>query len=216
MSDTLSSTPDYKVGDQANGHTLTENGWVLTQEKPKRSLRKPLFIGAGALVGLGVIGGVTFGGYTPYQDQQEKQAHEAALAEQQAEYDTFIEETDEVRDLLAEIDLATDTGLNYREHDDLTDDLVSEFARLDDIDGPTAEPLVEDLEELVTLYGQANNAWNDKIYGPSYEEDTNEALFQAAWAKADSLWDDVRDDVDEWETAIENGELPTPDNDKRA
>lgn len=130
-----------------------------------------------------------------------------ALAEAQAEYDAFVVESEGVWDLLSELDIQTENGLNYSEHDDLTDDLASELARMD-VEGPMAEAVADDLEDLVGLYGEANLAWNEKIYGSSFDEDAKEAELQAAWAEADALWDDIQRTVDDWDTTLKNGELP--------
>lgn len=67
----MNDNDQYKMGDVANGHVLTAQGWmplagahVATTEAPKKSRRglKILGMGAAGLLGISVIGGALGGG----------------------------------------------------------------------------------------------------------------------------------------------------------
>lgn len=170
-----------------------------------RSGRRRAAIGvAAASVGLAVLGGGAFGAYTLWQNHQEEQAMAAALDAQQAEFDTFMAETEDVWDLFVEMDFSVTNGLTYREHDGLVADITSELARVD-ADGPMAEGIVDDMIDVLGAYADANNAWNEYIYDDGDQDDK-----QPYWVEATDGWADVDAAVEDWKTAVENGELLEP------
>lgn len=227
MSYTYSPPPLAEATD-GDAQTETSDGrFQLGKKSKKRSGRRIVAAATGITVTLVVVLG--FAGYRAYETNKREEAQAAAqaaeearaaaaraaaeeakaaqLAAAQVEYDEFVDESEDVMDTLKELDLRTASGLNYTEHDELYDRLVTEFARLD-VDGSTAESIEDDLERVVNLYGEANTAWNKYIYGPSSEESKRKAEQQLAWQKADSVWDEVQDELDAWKASLKSGELP--------
>lgn len=196
----------------------------------KRRSTRTAIIGGAIAVTIALAGALGVAGYNAHETQQREEAVAAAAAAQaqaeaearaaaeaarakaqaeaQAEYDEFIDESEDVMGLLKEFSLRTSAGLTYSEHDELTDELVTKVARMT-VDGTRAETIEGKISELVDLYGDANMAWNKKIYGPSYEESTREKELQQAWGEASLLWGEIQSDVDAWESSVENGNLPS-------